>query len=72
MNVVGPFLEEHVWGTLAPQGDLRSKSYMNKKFLEFNFREGQFYAKNQKISKTPKFGGPLGPQDGLRLKSFRT
>ncbi len=33
-------------------------------FLEFNLG-GLFYAQSQKISKTPNFGEPLGPQGDL-------
>jgi hypothetical protein len=45
-----------------------------KNFLEFNFREGIFYAKNlkHKILKDPQFGRPLGPQGGLRSKDCVT
>jgi len=46
------------------------KMYQDKKFLELNFRVGQFYAKNpkSKITKYPQIWGALGPRGGLRSK----
>jgi hypothetical protein len=40
-------LDQHVWGAIAPQGDLRSKIYQ-KKLSIFNFRVGLFYAQSLK------------------------
>jgi hypothetical protein len=33
----------------------------DKKYLEFNFRDGLFYAENSKCPKILKFWGPFGP-----------
>jgi hypothetical protein len=46
---------------LAHQRD--QKMYKNKKFLEFNLREGYLKPKL-------KNGGPLGPKGGLRSKKL--
>jgi hypothetical protein len=38
-------LNQHDWGALAPQGDLRSKNARHKMFLELNLRRGLCQAK---------------------------